>query len=449
MWDTKPRLRQQNSHSIRETRISTRCECKRPSPNTREAVRTRSHDALSEAVFYQGRCANRANRVIIYYRACRRMESIVRVPRLSHRRQLWKLHPQLTIASWFKQWPQRISDRKRIPKSRSVIWRPHFSIIQHGRSQRRLPCACLAALRPYLAPTSRDGKHRSALLYQPWSPPCYCLNYSKPEFVPPFQRIRGTLSSHLSQLSWLCWHTSTIISSCMSVAPRPNLIFFKKREATFLTNHGLTWKNRKNLDTGTGSEGSNINPTNVFPPPTYQPLATAPFTSHQHQLQYVWVPFLVPILSGVPPPSQSCLHGIPIAPSSAAKQIIKWWFARDIFFVQGLVLRKAAYMCKFWTFSWSYLETRNTLSVTVWYPHSFSSFLFVISITIDSHLGAKAIQRWVKWTWVCLIPAYLHLDLYPHLIFLFSFFPFFFLFWKERKDVQHPVLYNYIDLGRW
>lgn len=59
--DTKARLRQQNSHSIRETRISTRCKCKRSSPKTGEAVHRRSYDTFSEAEFHQTRRTNRAS----------------------------------------------------------------------------------------------------------------------------------------------------------------------------------------------------------------------------------------------------------------------------------------------------------------------------------------------------------------------------------------------------
>ncbi len=172
------------------------------------------------------------------------MESIVRVPQLSHRRQLWKLCPQFTPASWFKRLPQRISDRKRIPESRSVICFPHFSFIQRGRSHRCLRCARLASLRSYLVPTSRNRGYRSALLYQPWSTPCYCLNYPRYEFVPPIQRIRGNLPKHPNQLSLLCWHASSIISSCMLVVPQTQFEYFQNVRPRFSGIHGLTWKKK-------------------------------------------------------------------------------------------------------------------------------------------------------------------------------------------------------------
>ena len=132
----------------------------------------------------------------------------------------------------------------------------------------------------------------------------------------PFQPSQPAL---LALLARLYYHIQLHVSR-PPPPPQTRFEYFQTMRATFLTKSWSNTKEKKNLGAETSSENTTVNPTNVFPTPPYQHLATTPFPSNQHQLQYVWVPFLVPIISGVPPPPQSGLHGIPIAPPSAARQ---------------------------------------------------------------------------------------------------------------------------------
>lgn len=129
-WNTKLTQRKQNPRSLRETWISTRCECKWRSPNTGRAVHKRRNHNLFKAQFHPSQGANRSTWLILHHRAYRLMESHVRLPQLFSRHQFWKLRPQLTPTSWRqRRLSQRLSDRERISEPRSIIWLPHFSFV--------------------------------------------------------------------------------------------------------------------------------------------------------------------------------------------------------------------------------------------------------------------------------------------------------------------------------